>query len=179
MGSALLTIPGVNNPTRRDYPIFRRSVTIDPPDSAEGFLFNCYVSPATQKIMSVTMPAIGAQATIINFTVPQNRNGRIWRIANGTAVGGGIATWVNGSGSLIWQILRNGSPFKNMNNIASLVGLVEMGGAQLSAGLPLRPNDNIALVVKNMSLPAAGQILIGLLGGYYYPSNLNPSNLRG
>jgi len=30
-----------------------------------------------------------------------------------------------------------------------------------------------------MSLPAAGQILIGLLGGYYYPSNLNPSNLRG
>ena len=158
--------------------IVQLPVTVQPPPEAEAFLWNYWIDPTTNKPASVVVPAIGATAVLTSFTVPQNRSGRIWKIANGTGIGGGIANWVNGSGSLTWQILRNGSPFKNFPLIATLVGLVEQGGSELSAGLPLRANDNIALVVTNNSLPPAGQILVGLLGGYYYPAKLDPPNLR-
>lgn len=156
-------------PTNLEYPIIARPPWIEPPASAESFLFNSGVA---------VMPAIGAQITIVSFVVPRGRSGRIWRVANYSNLTGGIARWVNGSGALVWQILKNGVPFKNFNNIVCAVGLVENGGSKLSAGLALRANDNISLVVNNVSIPAAGQILAGLLGGYYYPQDLDPKTLR-
>ena len=99
---------------------------IDPPMSAAPFVWNG----------AIEMPAIGAALGIISFIVPSNQNAVIWRVANGTAIGGGIAGWVNGSGTLVWQILRNGSPFKNMNNLVALIGLVEQGGSLLPSPTP-------------------------------------------
>ncbi|MGA8224007.1 MAG: hypothetical protein WB780_20325 [Candidatus Acidiferrales bacterium] len=147
-------------PVSLEYPIFSRPPWIDPPEDAEDFEWNAD---------SVVMPAIGSQANIVSFVVPRGRLGRIWRIANASSLGGGIAGWVNGSNSLIWQILVNGAPFKNFATITCALGLVEFGGMRLSAGLPLRANDNISLVVTNNSLIPALQTLPGLLGGYYYP----------
>jgi hypothetical protein len=167
MSGTTLASLGIKKP-KSTYPVFQRPPWIDAPASAEPFIPNA----------AVKVPAIGSQAVIVSFTVPANRSGVIWRVANGTAIGGGIANWINGSGSLVWQILRDGSPLKNMNNIISLIGLVEQGGAQLGAPLRINANDNIALIVENVSLQALGQDLVGLLSGYYYPSSLNPSTLR-
>jgi len=163
--------------TRRDlglakasqtYPIYMRPVTVDPPAAAEPFVWN----------NAIEMPAVGASEAIISFVVPPNRSGVIWRVGNATGLGGGIAQWVNGSGDLIWQVLRNGSPFKNMNDIRAAIGLVEQMGGLLSAPLRLRANDTITLVVFNIAVPAAGQNLVGLLGGWYYPASQDPPTLR-
>lgn len=158
---------GVEKP-KHTYPVHMRPVTVDPPEAAEPFAWN----------NAIVMPAVGATAAIVSFVVPPNRSGVIWRVGNGTALGGGIAQWVNGSGDLIWQIIRNGSPFKNMNDIRAIIGLVEQTGGLLSAPLRLRANDTIALVVFNVAVPAAQQNIVGLLGGWYYPATQDPPTLR-
>ena len=153
---------------KNSYPVHMRPVTVDPPEAAEPFAWND----------AAVMPAKGSSVAVVEFVVPPNRSGVIWRVGNGTALGGGIAQWTNGSGKLIWQVLRNGTPYKNMSDIRCIIGLVEQLGGLLSAPLRLRANDTIGLVVLNIDTPAAGQNLVGLLGGWYYPASQDPPTLR-
>jgi hypothetical protein len=134
---------------------------IDRPGSAEPFF------PAS----FIVLPAVGATAPIIDFQVPQGRSGVINRIAN-EFVGG---AWVNGDGNLIWQIVVNGSPVKNCESIVASLGTV----ANPSAVDPIRlhENDIVQLTIRNVAVPAAGQLVGGRLQGYYYPKELDPENL--
>ncbi len=150
------------------YPIHQRSPFIDPPDASWPFIPNGVAE----------MPAEGASATICSITAPLNRAGVIWRIANGTGLGSGIAGWNNGDGTLIWQILRNNQPVQYFNNILTIVGLVELGGAELVAPIRVNPGDNIALIVKNLAVAPTGQVLIGLLSGFLFPQNQQPQASR-
>ncbi len=156
------------NPPKYPHIMTMRSPLLDPPPGSWPFLPNG----------STTMPAIGQQATVCQQTVPANRAGTILRVANGTAVGEGIDGWINGSGSLIWQIYRNGSPYQYLGKIVVLFGMVELGGAPLASPLRIRANDNIALVVTNVSINPEGQIIIGLLNGFTYPQNQEPLTSR-
>lgn len=150
------------------YPTIAKPPYIDAPDYAEPFDWNA----------AVIIPAIGSSRVIISFTVPKNRAGVIWTIGNGSGISGGIAAWQYGQGGLVWQVLRNGVPFKNFPNIVTIIGLVEFGGSRLSAPLRLQANDNIALIVNNVNVDPEGQFLPGFLGGYYYPSDMNPKTMR-
>src|SRR5579862_232102 len=69
----------------------------------------------------VALPAIAAQANVIQFQVPLGQNGVIQKIAN-NFVGGG---WVEGSGAVVWQILVDGAPppgSANYDNIVDSLG---------------------------------------------------------
>ena len=115
----------------------------------------------------VTIPAIGATATIVTHTVGTGRNSVMNRFGN-EVVGG---DWINGSGALIWQILKNGVPVKNQEKIVSSLGAV-------AAPSPIGPfrfveNDVILVTVTNVSVAAAGQLIGARMDGWDYPKNLD------
>lgn len=125
---------------------------------------------------SVGIPAIGAAAVIVvSFTVPNGYNGIINRIAN-QIVGG---AFTDGSGALVWQIATNmnnpGSPIiaPNYNAIISSLGATQLP-SEIS-GIPIRQAQLVALLVKNVSVVAAGQIITGRLGGFFYPVQSEPT----
>jgi hypothetical protein len=114
---------------------------------------------------SAAMPAIGASATILSFTVPQARNGVIVRLGNTTTNG----NYIDGAGGLVWMILQNGVPVENFEAIVNQLGTVQ-APSEVS-NLEIRAQDLIQLVVQNVNLPATGR-LSGRLGGWFYPQNL-------
>jgi hypothetical protein len=143
---------------------------IEPPD-AESY----------HVAQGITMPAVSANYSVVCLvTVPPGRNGVLNQIAN-VVVGG---AWSDFSGDAVWQLVRNpvflsaGPPMtisatgiiaaeRNYENILASLGTVA-APADIS---PIRvfENDVIALVIKNVRLPVAGEEVGALLGGYFYP----------
>ena len=93
---------------------------IEEPGSGEPFNYVNYVA----------LPAIGATAVILDFTVPEGRNGAIKWIGN-NFVGGG---WVEGTGAVVWRILRDDGFMKNHEN---LLGSLEEISSENGVMLPL------------------------------------------
>lgn len=128
---------------------------------------------------TVALPAVGATATILQFTVPSGRSGVIKKIANGYGGGNwnGGGGWNNGDQNLVWQIQINGVPYKNYDNIT-----VSMGTPQQPreiGGIRLRENDVVSIVVTNVGVVAAAGPVMGSLGGWFYPTELDPSDAWG
>jgi hypothetical protein len=150
------------------YPARQQSPLIQPTDNSWPFFPNG----------AITIPAVGTSAIICAKTIPASKAGVITRVANSSNTGPGIDGWTPGDGSLVWQIVRNGQPFEYMDEIIVIVGLTENAGGELAAPLHVHPRDNIALIVKNVSLAARGQLLVGLLNGWLFPWKEFPANSR-
>lgn len=135
---------------------------IEPPDS-ESF----------HQAGGIVMPAISATnfSTVVSITCPPGRNGVLNYIAN-VVVGG---AWNDFSGDAVWQIVRNpgagvntgGFAERNYQNIIASYGLVN-APVRIS-GIRIFENDVIAWVFRNNALPASGEEVGALLGGYFYP----------
>jgi len=143
------------------YSLVSKPPWIERPASGEPF------TPAE----SITLPAAGASAVIVEFVVPVGRSGVIKWIGN-EFVGG---NWVNGDGNLLWQILINGAAVKNFERIVMSLGTVQSPSEV--ATLRLRENDLVQFVIQNIGVPSAGQLVLGELRGWYYPKELDPENL--
>ena len=114
---------------------------------------------------SIAMPGLNATSTVVSFTVPIARNGVIVRLANTTTNG----NFIDGSGALIFQLLQNGVPIENFEQIVSSLGTV-VAPSKVS-NIEIRAQDLIQLNVTNVGLPPTGQVS-GRLGGWFYPQNL-------
>lgn len=132
---------------------------IEPPD-AESF----------HLAAGIAIPAVSATvfSTVVTITCPPGRNGVLNRLAN-EFVGSGF---VDFSGAIVYQLVRNpGSGIttaeRNYENITASLGLVQ-NPAKIS-GIRIFENDVIALVVRNNSIVPGGELIGGLLGGYFYP----------
>lgn len=122
----------------------------------------------------VPLPAIGATATVVSFSVPRGQNGFVRRIAN-VFVGGGFTDF---SGSIVWQILLD--QVKNVvapgfDNIVASLGAVS--NPSNIDGIHVIENNTVALIVKNISVVVAGQLVGGRLGGSFHPIPQEPPNL--
>jgi hypothetical protein len=125
----------------------------------------------------VAIPAQGASAVVVKLLVPQGRNGIINQIAN-VFVGGGFQ---EGQGLITWQLWLDGNPNPPLvapyfNNIVASLGSVA-NPAQLAGGIAVKENQLVELVVFNANpgVVPAGQLIGGLLGGYFYPKQLEPA----
>ena len=127
---------------------------LDPP---EGFL------PFDNRSRTA-LPAIGSVSTIVQFLVPAGYDGVI-NAYSWNFVGGGFT---QASGDIVWQLLRNGVPIRNFDNIT-----VEAGTPQIARPVnPIRiySTQLIALVVSHPANIALNGDVAGGLGGYFYPS---------
>lgn len=122
----------------------------------------------------IPLPAIGAQATVLSFTVPRGNNGFIRRIAN-VFVGGGFTDF---SGAIIWQIfldINKGTVAPNFDSIIASLGSVV--NPSTIDGIHIMELATVALVVKNISVALAGQLIGGRLGGSFHSIREEPANI--
>lgn len=122
----------------------------------------------------VLLPAVGVTATVFNFVVPKGNNGYIRRIAN-VFVGGGFTDF---SGAVIWQILLDqvkNVVAPNFDNIIASLGSVS--NPSKVDGIHIFEGSQVALIVKNISVVVAGQLIGGRLGGSFHSIREEPPNL--
>jgi len=116
----------------------------------------------------VALPAIGASANIISYTIPAGRHAVIQKIGN-NFVGGG---WVEGSGAVIWRILVDGFPAPGATSYSSILGSLGSPASPTGiSGFRVFENQVLTLVVSNVSIVVAGQVAGGRLVGYLYPKD--------
>lgn len=117
----------------------------------------------------IATPAVGVTSAVVTFTVPQGFHGVIKRIGN-VYVGAGF---VEGSGSLIWQILQDTGVVRGYDSIKASLGTVTAPTEQAGPIL-IFENQAITLQVTNVSLVAGGTQVGGRLTGWFFPKDLLP-----
>lgn len=133
---------------------------IDPPPSYEPFLNNGFINT----------PAVDAtDHTIFSFTVPNNWDGIINLIAN--AYNGTNFTPFANNG--VWRVLRDGVPFKGLDNIQWFFGTVSASNMLpmdlVPHGIIVRSGQTISMVFQNLTLTPTTTQVFGFLGGYFWP----------
>jgi hypothetical protein len=132
------------------------------------YLYPSADSQAFDYVKYVAFPAEGADAVIIDFPVPAGMNGIIKRFGN-VFVGAGFT---EGTSALYWQLLADGQPIPNYENIPASLGATanpsEVSSIRIKAG------QRIQLVVHNVSLVGGGYYSGGRLGGWFYPQDQEP-----
>ncbi len=113
---------------------------------------------------SVALGVVGTTVTVVTLVVPEGYDGVI-NAYSWNFTGGGF---VQGSGDLVAQVLRNGAAVRNYDNI-----LVEKGSIQTPRPIsPLRifSNQIITLVVNHAANGLLNGNVVGCFSGYFYPS---------
>ena len=124
----------------------------------------------------VTIPNQGASSVVVQFKVPRGYNGILNRLAN-EFVGGGFQ---QGAGLITWQLFLDditGVFAPNFQNIVASLGSVN--NPTILNGIRIKENQLVTLQVSNANpgVVPAGQLIGGLLGGYFYPIALEPDNI--
>jgi hypothetical protein len=122
----------------------------------------------------VGIPNQGAQAVVVQFTVPQGFNGIITHFAN-VYIGGGFQ---EGQGLIQWQLfadITTGVVVSGYDNIVASLGAVS--NPPRHNGIKIKENQKVTLVVNNANpgVVPAGQLIGGLIGGFYYPVSKEPA----
>jgi hypothetical protein len=123
------------------------------------------------KAAYIVIPAVGASAPVVQFPVPQGQNGIINLLAN-VFVGGGFT---EGQGGIVWQVFQDFNAnvvATDFENIVASLGSVN-NPSKLN-GIRIKENQLVTLLVKNVSIVVAGQLIGGRLGGFFYPIDLEP-----
>jgi hypothetical protein len=122
----------------------------------------------------IVLPAIGVEATVFSFTVPNGNNGVIKEIAN-VFIGSGFT---DGTGAIVWRILQNNQAIRGKENLVNSLGSVAIPSRVGGGGhIRILENDIIALTVLNVSIAPAGQVIGGRLSGWFYPKDQDPPDI--
>ncbi|KKK49572.1 hypothetical protein LCGC14_3133710, partial [marine sediment metagenome] len=117
---------------------------------------------------AVTLPAIGSGVVVVSLTVPPRNNGIITGIAN-QFVGGG---WTEGTAGLSWRLRADGFPIIGYDNIIASLGSTSNPSALGINPIRIFENQVIDLTARNVNILVAGQVLLGILRGKFYPLEL-------
>lgn len=141
------------NPTA---PVYQQAAPwIDPPPGFEEFY-----TPGI-----IATPNVGTgDTTALTITVPAGWDGVIKRVANWYS-----GVFSNGSGDIIWRLLRNGQPFKNFDALLISLGSPASPFDFGRGGLLVQSGDVITGIVSNVAGIAPGTQSAWFIGGYLYP----------
>lgn len=118
----------------------------------------------------VALPAIAAQAVIVEFRVPEGHNGVINQMGN-NFVGGGF---VDGSGTVVWRLLVDGVPYPNFGTIIASLG--NPAAPSFVGSVRIYEKQLVQLVATNVAIVVAGQLVGGRLSGWFFPRKLEDIN---
>jgi hypothetical protein len=114
----------------------------------------------------IVLPAVAAvDNPIVTLVVPPGRDGVITRIAN-VVFGAG---WTEGSGTLIWRILRNGEAVRNFEAILASLGNVSNPLSLQGSGIRIYEGDTVVFTIQNTAIVPGGQQVGAMFGGWFYP----------
>jgi hypothetical protein len=129
---------------------------------------------------SIALPAVGANAIVLQWKVPRGRNGRITHFGIDVVANGGAAFTVgivppqlSFSFFLDASQGTTGSLFPDYENFSFLPGST-INPTQFADGLMIVENQLVTLVVNNLTLVKTTQFVAGRCIGYYYPKNREP-----
>lgn len=125
-------------------------------------------------IAYVPLPAIGATSIVLTRTIDPGYDAVLTAFAN-NFVGGG---WTEGSGALVWRILRNGAAFPGYDSIPASLGS-PANPVRHPSGIRVFEQDVLQLTVTNVSVTLAGQLSGGRWQGYFYPKEYEDPNYGG
>lgn len=146
-----------DNPQGRMPIATQKKPWIDPPDGS--------VSYDQGNAGTVALPVVGApSAIVVTYQVPQGYDGVIQQFSWNFTGGG----FVQGSGDLQAQMLRNGVPIRNYDNILKEAGTINI--ARAISPIRIYSNDIISLVVNHVANNLLSGNLVGSFIGYFYPS---------
>lgn len=125
-------------------------------------------APATG---SVALPAIGATATVLTYTVPKGRYGRITALAIDMVANGGNA-FTPGvlPPELTFSIQIDRRPVKGYEQFNFLPGAV-ISPTQI-AGIMLKENQVVTILVTNNTIVKSTQFVAARIQGYLFSKNL-------
>ncbi len=113
----------------------------------------------------IVIGAIGSVTTVVTFQVPKRRNGNIEWIANQIIGGQGL----EGTGLVKWQILLDGVPAKNFQNIPATIGTMSNPADLRESPLRIFENQTVTLVLVNINFMPNQQNLLGMFRGKFWP----------
>lgn len=117
---------------------------------------------------NVAVPAVAAEATVVDFTVPVGMNGVVTRVSNQVVAGGAL----DGSGDFTWRIEINGVTVQGFSSILGSLGSLSNPADFREGPIRLRERQRVKLIFRNVAIAPPAGSLLGLLGGYYYPQVL-------
>ncbi len=124
----------------------------------------------------VALPAIGSTATILQFTVPKGRNGKVTAIGiDFNANGGAAANPLSLPAPLTFTVQEAQSPFADFGSFNYLPGSV--GTPCPIAGLTLLEGQVVQVNVTNNSVVVTTQFVACRMQGYFYNKTLAPAKL--
>lgn len=139
-----------------------------PPDIASSVYSGAKVREDFYVQNAIVLPAIGAQAVVASRLIPYGRNSFLWKVGI-DFVGGGFQ---EGAGNLIYRLFRNSALTRTIKGFANLSA--SMGAVNNPLEIPavqLYESEVISIVVQNVALTVAGQLVVGVLGGWDYPKS--------
>ena len=135
----------------------RRAPWLDLTPGGEAYIF---LNP-----QQIVIGAIASVTTVITFQVPKRKNGNIEWIANQIIGGQGL----EGTGLVKWQILLDGVPAKNYDNIPATIGTMSNPADLRESPIRIFENQVVALVLVNIAFNPNQQVLLGMLRGKFWP----------
>jgi hypothetical protein len=131
-------------------------------------------SVAFDNANTINLPAVGTEAVVVEFTVPRGFNGVIKAMGN-NFIGSGF---IDGSGDVVWRLLQNTQAVRNKENILNSLGTPQAPSLIGGGGfIRIIENDLIQLVVDNVAVVPAGQLIGGRLSGWLYPRDEDPAGI--
>jgi hypothetical protein len=81
---------------------------------------------------------------------------------------------VEGTGAVVWRILRDDGFMKNHENLLGSLGNPDAPSE--SAPIRIFENERIRLVIDNIAVVAVAQLAGGRLSGWFYPRDEEPED---
>lgn len=111
----------------------------------------------------VALGAVATPVVVLSFRVPTGRDGVIYSFGNQDFGAG----WTQGTGDLIWRILRDGFPVRNYENIRVSLGNI---ANPVKIGIRIYEGESIEVTAENTAIP--GNPNVGArIHGWFYPKS--------
>lgn len=146
----------------------------DPPTAEEAagkvsvelppWTFPTWDSLFFDRVGVVATPGLGLTSTIVTFAMPAGYDGVVRWLSN-VFLGAGFT---DGSGNLIWQVLRDAQPVEDYENITAQLGTLPI---PTDTFIPVFENQIVSITITTVVLPGGGTSSGARLKGWRWPKS--------